>query len=572
MLVISLIPKPQVTSDREVFENLINAQALTDFLLAQLTGFTDTSNGSGFNINSSKKLYTVECSETLAIKSRTFSEYDFNKDVWYRVDGVQSKVDGANFDTNLYFDNQVMDILNYDRYGTQLDDNTTETFKEKLNPSELLNAIVYGINQSEDFASKYGFENIPTNITFKDCTKSVTVKSLAFGASFVLSPSNTYKVTDVKNDNNILAMTYSGILLPVTDGQGQIISSKAEYTMDYYSSSLLQQSYAREIVNQLSFSQYGDFLEDLSQITMGSEFQSVVDAYVQDYQNTLTYSKLFGECDSEKISKLAESITEGCTSDLQKAEALENYFISNGFEYDASFKRKDGEGIEEFLFNYKKGACYEYSTSMILMARALGLPARYEEGFLVDNSEGVKTQIDLTSSSSHAFPEVYISGFGWCYFEPTQSYTLTQSTERKEFSQNTILIITSTTLCLLALLGYLFMWLVYPKLYEAHFRKKVLKVAPNDGLNLIVVRIRKLCKLSDSQTLEETRVSVFELYHVDIQHLVDVANVTFYSDVPLDSNTIKTLLDEYILLYNTIIEVNEGNRKQARKSKCKKAV
>ncbi|MGN1410907.1 MAG: transglutaminase family protein [Oscillospiraceae bacterium] len=566
ILIISLIPKPQIKADRDVFESLITANTLTDFLLSQLSSFTDTSNGTGFSFNSSKKLYTVDCTETIALKSRTFSNYDLNQNVWFRSDGSQSILDNASIDTNLYFNNHQYDISNYDRYGNPLVDNSIDEFKQKLNPTELLNAIMYAISKNEDFSKKYNLEDIPKDTTFQDCTKSLTVKSKAFVSSFVLNPTNTYRITNIINDNNELSSTYSGIILPIAENG--LISNKAEYSMDYYSKSLMRQNYAHDILSKLSFDTYGDFLKDLCSITENSKFESVVDAYIQDYNNTITYSTLFTDCNNDKILNLAKSITDGYSSDIEKAEALENYFISNGFNYNSNFKRdNNGETIEDFLFNYKTGACYEYSTSMILMARAIGLPARYVEGFLVDNPTNTLSEIDITASSSHAYPEVYISGYGWCYFEPTQSYTLSEENQNNEFSQNTILIITSSTIFGLVVLTYLFMKLIYPKLYEKYFRKKVLRVSTNDGLSLIIVRIRKLCNLESSQTLEETRQSILELYKIDIQNIVEVANQTFYSNIDIAPNVVKKSLDKYIELYNTIIEVNKQNKRLKKKSK-----
>lgn len=569
MLIISLIPKPEIQANRDVFETLITANNITDFLISQL-GFTDTSNGDGFSFSSTKKLYTVDCSETVAIKSKTFSNYNFDNDVWVRSDKNQSFIDSFNIDTNLYFDDNQVNISSYDRFGTPLTNNSIDTFKQELNPSKLLNAIIYACSNDESFSTKYNLKDIPTNTTFKDCTKNLTVTSKSFVASFILNPTNTYKIEYVENDNNQLSSTYSGIISPVNlDG---FISSNAKYTMKYYSKSLISQKYAHEILSHLSFDTFGDFLNDLSIITENTNFQDVVSAYLQDYNNTVTYSTVFSSIDNQDILKLAQSITKNCTSDIQKAEALENYFISNGFIYDTKFKRNDNQTIETFLFDFKRGACYEYSTSMILMARAIGLPARYVEGFLVDNPTNTQAEIDITASSSHAYPEVYISGYGWCYFEPTQSYTLSDQMDNNsnKISQNILLIIVSCTLCVISIIAYIFMMFVYPKLYEFYFRKKVLKVSPNIALNLIITRIRKFCKLENSQTLEETKQSILNLYNLDIQNIIDIANQVFYSELNVNSNIVENSLNEYITLYDKIIEVTKKLKKEKRKSKYKK--
>ena len=56
------------------------------------------------------------------------------------------------------------------------------------------------------------------------------------------------------------------------------------------------------------------------------------------------------------------------------------FFEQNGYVYDNEYE-PDDESIAYFLFTSKRGNCTNYATSMTLMARMLGLPARYVEGF-----------------------------------------------------------------------------------------------------------------------------------------------------------------------------------------------
>jgi hypothetical protein len=277
---------------------------------------------------------------------------------------------------------------------------------------------------------------------------------------------------------------------------------------------------------------------------------------------------VFKGLNNDRISELAKNITKDCNSDVEKALALENYFISNGYTYDADFQQPDGATIESFLFETKTGACYEYSTSMVLMARALGLPARYSEGFLVYNGSNSTEPISVTASSSHAFPEVYVSGYGWCYFEPTQVLLATDDdTTDTELSQNYKIFIVSCILVAIAVLSGLFMVLAYPKLYESHFRKNVLKQPLETALVSIVNRIRKLTKLPNTQTLEELQGSLSGTYGVDISNIVIVCNSVFYGNTKQPQKGVESIhycLDEYILLYDAIIQTNKDLKKARR--------
>ncbi len=69
-----------------------------------------------------------------------------------------------------------------------------------------------------------------------------------------------------------------------------------------------------------------------------------------------------------------------------------------------------------FLFQSKRGYCTYFATAMAVLARSVGLPARYIEGFLADG--GGAPQI-LTSRDAHAWTEVYIPSVGWVVFDAT---------------------------------------------------------------------------------------------------------------------------------------------------------
>ena len=58
-----------------------------------------------------------------------------------------------------------------------------------------------------------------------------------------------------------------------------------------------------------------------------------------------------------------------------------------------------------------KGVCQDFAHILITLARYIGLPARYINGFLYDENSAV--------SSSHAWAEIYIDHLGWVGFDPT---------------------------------------------------------------------------------------------------------------------------------------------------------
>ena len=58
---------------------------------------------------------------------------------------------------------------------------------------------------------------------------------------------------------------------------------------------------------------------------------------------------------------------------------------------------------------------------MAVLCRAVGLPARYVEGYSLDAEPG-ETAV-LTGENAHAWVEVYFNGVGWLSFDPTAAST-----------------------------------------------------------------------------------------------------------------------------------------------------
>ena len=113
-------------------------------------------------------------------------------------------------------------------------------------------------------------------------------------------------------------------------------------------------------------------------------------------------------------------------TNFEKALAIEKYLAEN-HEYTLHPMMPDdptGDFVYNFLFQTKEGYCTYYATSMVMMMRTLGIPARYAEGYLVDMRRRQRDTDDnvfitVYDSNGHAWPEVYFRGIGWIPFEPT---------------------------------------------------------------------------------------------------------------------------------------------------------
>ncbi|MEA2537916.1 MAG: hypothetical protein QOF11_2150 [Chloroflexota bacterium] len=102
------------------------------------------------------------------------------------------------------------------------------------------------------------------------------------------------------------------------------------------------------------------------------------------------------------------------------ARSITTYLTTEGgFIYDDNVLDIDcgrSSAVECFAAS-KHGYCEHYASTMAILLRMQGVPARLAEGFLPSTPvAGVET---ILKSASHAWVEVYFPGYGWVTFDPT---------------------------------------------------------------------------------------------------------------------------------------------------------
>ena len=122
---------------------------------------------------------------------------------------------------------------------------------------------------------------------------------------------------------------------------------------------------------------------------------------------------------SRKVVAEAQRITSAQPTPYRKALALENYFRDN-FTY--SLRVQAGHAndrMDEFLFQTRQGYCEQFAGSFAAMARSIGLPARVAVGFTTGDPGTEPNTFVVRGKHAHAWPEVFLAGYGWVLFEPT---------------------------------------------------------------------------------------------------------------------------------------------------------
>jgi len=131
---------------------------------------------------------------------------------------------------------------------------------------------------------------------------------------------------------------------------------------------------------------------------------------------------------SGRVENLADEITADATNPYEEARAIEAWLEANK-EYSLNATTDAGRPVtRQFLFEMEEGYCQYFASSMAVMLRSQGIPARYVVGYAPGTEIGEDTYA-VTGSKAHAWVEVYFEDVGWVRFDPTPSAGREQADE-----------------------------------------------------------------------------------------------------------------------------------------------
>lgn len=123
------------------------------------------------------------------------------------------------------------------------------------------------------------------------------------------------------------------------------------------------------------------------------------------------------------IKIFAQKLTANASTMYDKAVALESY-LHNNYTYDTNISLPPGqEGVSWFLFRSNhKGFCNYFATTMAIMARDLGMPARVVAGYTNGKLDVKQHQWVIRGTDAHSWVQIYFAGYGWVNFEPSANF------------------------------------------------------------------------------------------------------------------------------------------------------
>ena len=248
---------------------------------------------------------------------------------------------------------------------------------------------------------------------------------------------------------------------------------------------------------------------------------------------------------TKRTYDLAQKITASSTSTYEKALAIQNYFYNGEFTYDLNspVTPLDKDAIEYFLFESKRGTCVQFASAMTMLCRAAGIPTRYMEGYVCEEYDASKGCYIIKQKHAHAFPEVYLPGYGWRIFEPT-----IPATENEKSPLSLILLLIT---CLMFLFILYFLSKV---LSEQLWRLWIVRQEPKIALEAIYSRLLK--RLKKNGYVIEVSMTPINISHILLEQGIDLTWLTehyckvHYGHCSCDKTVVLQALQLYKSLYH----------------------
>lgn len=128
---------------------------------------------------------------------------------------------------------------------------------------------------------------------------------------------------------------------------------------------------------------------------------------------------------TDRVRELAHRITATAPTRYDKVLAIERY-LSETTEYSLDIPRlpRGKDAVDQYLFVDRKGFCEQIGTTLVVMLRELGIPARLAVGYTPGERNPFTGLYEVKASDAHAWAEVYFPGVGWQGFDPTAQVPL----------------------------------------------------------------------------------------------------------------------------------------------------
>jgi transglutaminase-like putative cysteine protease len=120
-----------------------------------------------------------------------------------------------------------------------------------------------------------------------------------------------------------------------------------------------------------------------------------------------------------RARELANQLRRGAADDAAYAEAVLEWFRTQGLEYTFEPDPTSLDSVDSVLFDTRRGFCGHFASAYATLMRAVGIPARVVTGYLGGEWNPVGGYLIVRQSDAHAWTEIWLDGRGWIRVDPT---------------------------------------------------------------------------------------------------------------------------------------------------------
>ena len=128
---------------------------------------------------------------------------------------------------------------------------------------------------------------------------------------------------------------------------------------------------------------------------------------------------------SQRTVELAQQVTAGLEGNYEKVLALEAWMGANTrYDIAAPLSPPGVDVVDNFLFESQLGWCEQIASSLVVMARSVGIPARLATGYVPGEWDAASGRFIVRENHAHSWAEIWFPEVGWVPFDPTADVPL----------------------------------------------------------------------------------------------------------------------------------------------------
>lgn len=121
-----------------------------------------------------------------------------------------------------------------------------------------------------------------------------------------------------------------------------------------------------------------------------------------------------------RVFALARRLTANHSTPYEMAVSIRDFLRTRPVDYRYGDVPPGADTVDHFLFEGQRGYFDYHASAMVVLLRAVGVPARLAVGYVVDEGDlDSGRTYAVRDSDSYAWAEVYFPGYGWIPFNPS---------------------------------------------------------------------------------------------------------------------------------------------------------